>query len=123
MKLQRRTDAPQHGWLSGRLWLGLKIVSLCAVVALMVAAAVITLRQRFTSTGPYRTEYEGRVMDKSVTLGETQTGSYPVRRLLIRGKGGDEFQIIVNESLYNRAQVGMWIKNGKAGAELSSPGQ
>ena len=93
-----------------------------AAILAMVAIMFIYCRQRLTSTGLYRTEYEGQIVDKSVTIGESQTGSYPVRKLHIRGKNGQEFQVIVNENLYGRAQSGMWIKSSKAGAELTREG-
>jgi hypothetical protein len=90
-----------------------------AVILGLVAVMFIYCRQQLTSTGLYRMEYEGKIVDKSVTIGESQTGSYPVRKLHIRGKNGQEFQVIVNENLYGRAQSGMWIKSSKTGAELT----
>lgn len=118
MKRKKKAHSTQHR-SAEKLWLGIKTAFLSAVVILLVATLVVTLHQQFASTGPYRMEYEGRVIDKSVTITESQTGSYPVRRLLIKSKSGEEFQVIVNQSLYERAQVGMWIKSSKAGAELS----
>ena len=93
------------------------------VVACVLAAAAIVLlswelvnwyRQR----GAYRVEYEGRVVDKSLTLQETQMGTGAMRRLLIRTKGGEEFQVVVNEVLYERAREGMWIRSSRDGARL-----
>ncbi len=101
--------------LRDRLVVGFSI----ALIALALTTLVLTFYQRFTFTGPYLMEYEGRVIDKSVTWRETDIGSIPVRRLHIRGRGGEEFPIIVNESLYERAQVGMWIKSSAAGTEVS----
>lgn len=43
------------------------------------------------------------------------------RRFLIEGKGGDRFEVAPNVDIYERAQVGMWIKSGEAGVELSQP--
>src|SRR5919202_5742235 len=95
---------------------------LVVLVALFLAAIVINLRQRFTPSGPYRVEYEGRIVDKSITLSETQIGSGSVKRLHIEGKDGDKFDVIVNNSLYDRAQVGMWIRSDRDGARLSWTG-
>ena len=97
--------------------------SLTALAILSIAAiiivAFIALRQRLTSTGLYRMEYEGKIVDKSVTISESQTGSGEVRCLRIRGKNGEEFQVTINEVLYGRAQIGMWIKSSSKGVELT----
>ena len=90
-----------------------------ALLAAIIIVAFIALRQQFTSTGLYRVDYEGKIVDKSVTINESRTGSRAARRLLIRGKSGEEFQVAINEVLYGRAQVGMWIKSSSAGAELA----
>lgn len=91
-------------------------------MVLMVGACafmVVMFYQRSSSTGLYRSEYEGRILDKWVNIGETQTGSVPQRRLLIKGRDGQTFAVAVNQPLYERAQVGMWIKSSKANAELT----
>jgi hypothetical protein len=90
-----------------------------ALVAAFVALYALNLRQRFEPSGPYRVDYEGRIVDKSITLAETQLGSGAVERLHIRGKDGETFDVIVNRSLYDRAQVGMWIRSDRDGAKLS----
>jgi hypothetical protein len=92
---------------------------LAAVVAALLFVLVINLRQRFKPSGPYRVDYEGRIVDKSITLEETSMGSGSVKRLHIRGKDGETFDVIVNRSLYDRAQVGMWIRSDRNGAKLS----
>ena len=90
------------------------------VSALALALAlVVQVRQRLNSAGPYRTEYEGRILDKSVTLVETEFGSRPVHRLHLAGGDGARFEVIVNRDFYERAQVGMWVSNGRDGAKLS----
>ena len=96
-----------------------KYVLAGAVIAALVATLAITFYQRFNFSGPYRVEYEGRVVRKSLTVTETDEGSRRVLRLHVRGKGGEEFQVIVNRSLYGRAQEGMWIRSSREGAELS----
>ncbi len=93
---------------------------LVIVLTVAVAAAVfVSLRQRFTSTGLYRMDYEGRIVDKSATVTESQTGSGVKHLLRVRAKDGEEFSVTVNASLYERAQIGMWIKSSSRGAELT----
>lgn len=88
-------------------------------MAALLFVLVVNLRQRFEPSGPYRVDYEGRIVDKSITLAETQMGTGSVKRLHIRGKDGETFDVIVNSSLYDRAQVGMWIRSDRNGAKLS----
>lgn len=83
------------------------------------AVLVVSYYQRSASTGPFRQEYEGKIVDKWVNIGEARTGSYPARRLLIKNRNGEQFPVAVTESTYGRAQVGMWIKSSKTGGELS----
>ena len=101
----------------------LKTVSATALgVVLVVAVAVavfVSLRQRYTSTGLYRADYEGRILDKSATFRESETGSRVSRQLRIRGKDGEEFLVNVNEDLHERARVGMWVKSRGGTAELT----
>jgi hypothetical protein len=105
--------------LSGKVGTFASTALVVLLVGATIVAVIFSLRQRSTSTGLYRTEYEGKIVDKSVTIRESQTGSYPVQRLLIRSKSGEEFQVTINNPLYQRAQVGMWIKSNGAGTELT----
>lgn len=96
---------------------------LVAVLVVAVAAAVfVSLRQRLTSTGLHRMDYEGRIVDKSATVTESETGSGVRHLLRVRAKDGEEFSVTVNGSLYERAQIGMWIKSSSRGAELTEGG-
>ncbi|HWS98707.1 MAG TPA: hypothetical protein VN256_00450 [Pyrinomonadaceae bacterium] len=94
-------------------------VLVTALVIAVAAAVFVSLRQQLNSTGIYRADYEGKIVDKSATFLESQTGSRVARRLHIRKKDGEEFQVSVNESLYERALVGMWIKGNNEKAELT----
>jgi hypothetical protein len=105
--------------LSGKVGTFLSTTLMVAVIAALLIVGFIAIRERFTSTGLYRIEYEGKIVDKSVTITESQTGSGAARRLLIRAKNGEEFQVTINEVLYGRAQIGMWIKSSSKGAELT----
>ncbi|MCA1635769.1 MAG: hypothetical protein LC802_19295 [Acidobacteria bacterium] len=89
------------------------------LTALLLPVGGVILYQRFKLTGPYRIEYEGRVVDKSLTLRETEQGTWAATHLLVEGKDGARFRISVNRSLYDRVEVGMWIRSDRNGAELS----
>ena len=100
---------------SGQVGTALVVV----VVIVVAAAAFISIRQRYTSTGLYRIDYEGRIVDKSVTVTESETGSGVKRLLRIRANNGEEFQVYVNRNLYEQAKVGMWVKSKAGSAELT----
>ncbi|HEX8421800.1 MAG TPA: hypothetical protein VF634_00215 [Pyrinomonadaceae bacterium] len=93
---------------------------------LALAVAIFTLLtatcyRQYTLTGPYVREYEGKILDKSQTITESQRGSGVRRRLLIEGRGGERFEVAIGEESYERAQKGMWIKKTDAGVELTWP--
>ena len=99
-----------------RTALAMSGVAVLAVV--LITAVTFTYYQQFNLTGPYRRNYEGRIVDKSLTIRESQYGSWAVRRLRVRGKGGEEFEVSVSDALYQRAQVGMWIKRSDTGVKV-----
>ncbi|MCA1594313.1 MAG: hypothetical protein LC754_17135 [Acidobacteria bacterium] len=115
----RSGDNTRYIKLTRKAWAGVKFGVLIAVGVSAVVAFGIVFYQKFNSTGPYRMVYAGRILDKSVTIIESQTGSHPVRRLLIRTVDGEEIEVIINEALFNRAQPGMWIRSNNEGAEVS----
>jgi hypothetical protein len=74
----------------------------------------------YVASGPRTSTYEGRIVDKSITLSESYQGSGKTLRLHIRGRGGEVSAVKVTYETYNRAQVGMWVRNNGSGAvELS----
>ena len=88
----------------------------------LIIVGMLIWYQRLSPTGPNRPEYLGRIVDKSLTVRESREGSSVVRYLLLEEKGGGRFQVIVNEDIYERAKVGMWIQRNKEGVKLfSSP--
>ena len=125
LRRKRKKEAVARGSakLFSRAWPTVRVVAPAALIVAMAAALVITFYQRFNSTGAYTMEYEGRIFDKSLTLSESLTGTGAVRRLHIEGSGGERFNVVVNSSLYERAQIGMWIKTDRNGAQLSWPGR
>jgi hypothetical protein len=113
----QRIKPDRASQLRGALKVGATIL-----IALGVLASIAILYKRQTSSaGIHRMEYEGRVIDKSETIVETDLGSRVRRRLLIEGKDGGRFEVAVNEELYARVRKGMWIKRTSKGAELSWP--
>ncbi|MGI9106570.1 MAG: hypothetical protein ACR2G4_10010 [Pyrinomonadaceae bacterium] len=87
----------------------------------MAMLLVLILYPQYTLTGPYRRDYEGKILDKSITLKESQYRAGARRRLHLEGRGGERFQVAVNEDIYERAQVGMWIRRSQSGVELRLP--
>jgi hypothetical protein len=94
------------------------VLFLALVIFTLLAA---TCYNQYTLTGPYAREYEGKILDKSQTITESQTGSGVRRRLLLEGRGGEKFEVAIGEETYERAQKGMWIKKTEAGVELTWP--
>ena len=94
-----------------------------AIILLLafVAALMWLFRQQLDPPGVRRGEYEGRIVNKHQTGAETKTGSCVTRRLVIEGKNGERFQVMPTADVYERARVGMLIRGGGAGVELSWP--
>jgi hypothetical protein len=97
-------------------------LGLALLLALIIFALLTpTCYHRYTLTGPYAREYEGKILDKSQTITESQTGSGVRRRLLIEGRDGARFEVAIGAHDYERAHEGMWIRKTGAGVELSWP--
>jgi hypothetical protein len=94
-----------------------------AGIVTFVAGCLLLYRQQFTESGFYRPEYEGRVVHKSLTGHETQEGSRVERKLLVEGGDGVRFEVRVGPEVYERAEVGMWIRVKNAQVELTRPVQ
>jgi hypothetical protein len=91
---------------------------LVLTAAIVLTAAVTITYQRFTSTGRYRREYSGRIVDKQTRFYESERGSSMGRYLIIEEKDGRRSEVIVSEDIYNQASVGMWIERSDRGTEL-----
>jgi hypothetical protein len=97
--------------------LGLVLLLALIIFALLTA----TCYHQYTLTGPYARVYEGKILDKSQTITESQTGSGVRRRLLLEGRDGARFEVAIGKETYERAQKGMWIRKTDAGVELTWP--
>ncbi|HEV2860430.1 MAG TPA: hypothetical protein VGX48_05430 [Pyrinomonadaceae bacterium] len=104
--------------LEHKPWYKALYVFVFVLAGALAVAVAVTLVNQYRQRGAYRVEYEGHILDKSVTLQETLLGTEATRRILIRTKSGEEFQVVVNEVLYERARVGMWIKTTRDGAQV-----
>lgn len=95
---------------------------LMILTALAIAGAgALLYRTQFPPGRRDPLEYEGRIVDKSATLRETQIGSRVRRRILVEGRDGRQFEISPVPEVYERAEVGMMIKSGEGGTELYWP--
>ncbi|HYO92188.1 MAG TPA: hypothetical protein VEQ40_11155 [Pyrinomonadaceae bacterium] len=121
MRRERRAKRIEPIEPGARLRLTLRIGATVLLFSVLLALIVIVYRQRHSSTGIYRKEYEGRVIDKSETFVETREGSFVSRRLLIEDRDGVRFEVAVSREDYGRVQKGMWIKKNRDGIELSWP--
>ena len=97
---------------------------LAIVLASMLGALAILTYQCSTSTGPFRREYSGRIVDKRISVIETQEGSRFARELVIEEKSASRFTVTVTQDDYERAKPGMWIQKTPKGTEfLPDPAQ
>lgn len=63
-----------------------------------------------------RRDFDGRVVEKFVALGESRIGSVTLPRLVVETANGARFNVAVNDEQYERARVGMRVT--RHGGEL-----
>jgi len=73
---------------------------------------------RSATTGPFRNEYQGQIIDKWADHTYTEQGSQPYFRLVIKGNDNQQFSVSVSSEIYERARVGMFVRKTDAGIEL-----
>lgn len=71
---------------------------------------------RLTRPPLARRDFNGRVVEKFVALGESRIGSATFPRLVVETANGARFNVAVNDEQYEQAQVGMWVS--RRGGEL-----
>ena len=71
------------------------------------------------AVAPLKTEYTGTIVDKTLNIQEEQTGSHIELFLRIEGDDGKQFNVTVDQGLYDRAKIGMHIKHGLDGSTLT----
>jgi hypothetical protein len=98
--------------------------TLVGILTLLVLAGIlVTCYQRIALKGRFRETYEGRVVEKYVNYHESQHGTFVTKYILLKPADGEQFSVAVSSEIFDRAQVGMWIRRTKAGVELSNEGQ
>lgn len=100
-------------WLFKVPWLAV------AVMASLVLLLFLAYALPMGTLGGRPDTYEGVVVDKSLTLRESEQGSWPLRRLHVRVGDGRVFLFPAGPELYDSAQVGMRIRKTAAGVELT----
>ena len=63
-------------------------------------------------------DFLGKIVDKRISVYESQEGSSFVNDLVIEEKNGRRFRFGVTEEMYARAKIGVWIRRSKKGTEL-----
>jgi len=106
---------------TGGQWLGLRakipwssVFWGLAVGALLLSICFIVW-QRSEQRVPL---YEGRIVDKWSGFSESETGSRAYYKLIVEDNKGGRTTVTVDGATYERAKIGMRIKNQGKGIEL-----
>jgi hypothetical protein len=93
-------------------------IGIVLTIGLLVGIAIL-IYQRSTSTGSFRGEYKGKIIDKRISVLETNEGSRFAKELIVEAAGGHQFTVSVTQEIYDRAKAGMLIQRTPAkGIEL-----
>jgi len=117
MKVQREEIAVRLEMLADFLLDGFAL-TIFFIVIFGIAAFLV-----FRSSPPTPSEprpFTGRIVEKRISVYESQQGSSFVNDLIIEEPNGRRFKFPVPEELYGRAQVGLCIRRDKKGIELIS---
>jgi len=87
-------------------------------VTLGLIASGIVVYERHASTGAYRQEYAGRLIEKQTRSFETREGSFMERYLIIEEKTGRRIQVVVSEDVFETVKEGGWIQRTSRGVEM-----
>ncbi|MBV9926555.1 MAG: hypothetical protein JOZ96_16160 [Acidobacteria bacterium] len=103
--------------------------ALLALVLVMAALVFVYAYPRLTRPPLAQRDFEGRVVEKFVALGESQIGSRTFPRLGVETANGARFNVAVTDEMYQRARVGMRVSRHRGELilsgdvpELSAPG-
>jgi hypothetical protein len=110
---KHRAEDPARSLATWRLVDRVGVAVFIVLIGVVVAFLVSVQFRSQPST------YEGRIVDKSITLSETYQGSGKVLRLHVRGRDGEVSAVKVTYDTYERARVGMWVRSEGGGVELS----
>jgi hypothetical protein len=85
-------------------------VSRLGLVMLALTISAVGFAYAYPRLTPrVRQDFDGRIVDKYVALGESQIGSATLPRLSVETADGFRFNVAVNDEQYERAQIGMWL--------------
>lgn len=91
------------------------------VIGILLLALILFFRFVYESKSQPKI-YRGKVVDKWLSIGETQQGSVVSRRLLIEADNGVRFKINPSVEEYDKVKVGDSIKNDGDGIKpLETP--
>lgn len=80
------------------------------ILGLALALFVIGFAYAYPRLTPRpRRDFDGRIVEKYVALGESRIGSVTRPRLVVESADGRRFTVGVSDEEYERAQVGMWL--------------
>jgi hypothetical protein len=92
------------------------VLAIILILGVVLALFVFAYKSR---TGLNPSEYEGKVIDKWAGYSHSDEGSFPYFRLLIEKGDGQRLTVAVDQTVYDQARVGMWIKKTRNGLELT----
>lgn len=95
-------------------WPGLLLVSL-----VLFAMGFVYAYPRLRRPPLVERDFVGRVVDKSLTLRESEIGTSAHPRLLVEDGRGARFGVSVTAEQYERARAGMWVRRSGGEMELS----
>ena len=114
IKIERRAPPGRaREALSNVPWRALAATAAIALFVLLLYALQLSTLRGIPDS------YEGVVIDKSLTVRESEQGSFPQRRLHVRVEGGRVLRVPAGPELYESARVGMRIRKTAAGVELT----
>src|SRR6185295_5455171 len=113
---KRKYKAPVESGFWTERWTFVLGIGVLALILILFYAGY---QLRSSPTGPYRNEYQGKIVDKWAKYHETEQGSRPSFTFMIESEDGQRFPVVVGSEIYQRGQVGMEIKkSGLGGIEL-----
>ncbi|SRR6266705_2185793 len=102
-------------------WLASHLLDGCGLTAIFVitfaASAILVFRSSPPGVREPR-EFIGKIVDKRISVYESQQGSSFSNDLIIEEKNGRRFRFSVTEEMYARAKIGMWIRRSKKVIDL-----
>ncbi len=94
-----------------------------AVTGLALALSVIGFAYAYPRLTPrVRRDFDARIVEKYVAVGESEQGSVTRPRLVVETADGRRFTVEVSDEQHGRARVGMWLSRRDGELRLSPGG-